>query len=235
MNNDSFFYAAEISLRVGRNEDAIDLMEELARNKLVLDKDERNHFLTIFKEAIDPPRYFYRILDFNYIQFHEDGENKLADLIQVYLKSTRNRISAITHKGLEILQKVLIPEAKSVEEMVFYEKMKGDLHRYLSETSNPVEKAKAIMDSRESYHKALKLCEDNLEIQDPVRLGVILNWSVFIYEHLKETSSAIELIVSTLEQINDYRPNDSDPQTIDFYNAKSIMETNLKLWYGDSE
>lgn len=50
-----------------------------------------------------------------------------------------------------------------------------------------------MQDSEDSYQQAFDIANQNLEITNPIRLGVALNFAVFYYEILRDPVKACEL------------------------------------------
>lgn len=50
-----------------------------------------------------------------------------------------------------------------------------------------------IENSLKAYKEALMLAQENLEVVNPVRLGLLLNYSVFCFEILKMPAKAREI------------------------------------------
>jgi 14-3-3 protein epsilon len=65
--------------------------------------------------------------------------------------------------------------------------MVGDYNRYLCEflTENDHNKAKDL--ATKAYEEAEALSKGNLVSTNPIRLGLMLNYSVFVYEILLNT------------------------------------------------
>ena len=106
------------------------------------------------------------------------------------------------------MDKHLIPKADDPEAKVFFLKMTGDYHRYLAEVLTDETRkrnsksivisfnlifAEIMQNSEDSYRKALDIANKNLEITNPIRLGLALNFAVFYYEILKDPVKACEL------------------------------------------
>jgi hypothetical protein len=67
------------------------------------------------------------------------------------------------------------------ENQVFLMKMKADYYRYMSESDKGESKAENIAKAEEFYLKATTLAQ-GLSAVNPIRLGLMLNFSVFYYE-----------------------------------------------------
>ena len=100
---------------------------------------------------------------------------------------------------LALLDKGLIPKATQAESKVFYQKMKADYYRYIAEFRSGEEKTKAAEEARKAYADAAKVAKDDLAVTHPIRLGLALNYSVFMYEVLNDPDEACKMARTAFE------------------------------------
>merc|ERR1712232_633524 len=100
---------------------------------------------------------------------------------------------------LSLLETSLCPNATTGESKVFYEKMKADYYRYIAEFSQGDEKTKASENARKAYGSAKEVAEKDLAVTHPIRLGLILNYSVFQYEVLQNPEEACKMARTAFE------------------------------------
>merc|ERR1711988_667320 len=86
--------------------------------------------------------------------------------------------------------------ANNTEVLVFFHKMEGDYNRYGAEITSGSERESYTTAANASYQMAHELCtggekqEDLLQPTNPIRLGLALNYSVFMYEILDQKEEA---------------------------------------------
>lgn len=98
----------------------------------------------------------------------------------------------------EVVSTKLIPKASSADTQVFYYKMIGDYHRYHAEVAKGEQLASVQKKAAEAYSEAMKKSEE-MGPAHPVKLGLVLNLSVFYYEAEKDAKKAILLAKDTFE------------------------------------
>lgn len=83
---------------------------------------------------------------------------------------------------LGLIDNNILRTCNSNDGTVFFLKMKGDYHRYISEYAEgqayEITKDKA----NDAYKKAISIADLELKTTNPIRLGLALNYSVFCYE-----------------------------------------------------
>ena len=65
--------------------------------------------------------------------------------------------------------------------------------RYIAEFSDGDAKSKAAENARLAYEEAHKVAEKDLPVTHPIRLGLVLNYSVFQYEVLQNPDKACKM------------------------------------------
>jgi 14-3-3 protein epsilon len=83
-----------------------------------------------------------------------------------------------------LIDEFILEKCSSSEGKVFFLKMKGDYHRYISEYAQHEQHENASQNADKSYKEAIDIVETDLKTTNPIRLGLYLNYSVFCYEVL---------------------------------------------------
>merc|ERR1712204_90107 len=76
--------------------------------------------------------------------------------------------------------------------------MKADYYRYIAEFTIGATKDKASEDAKIAYADATAAAE-NLAVTHPIRLGLALNYSVFMYEVLNQPDEACKMARTAFE------------------------------------
>merc|ERR1711930_12792 len=101
-----------------------------------------------------------------------------------------SELDKICNTILGLLDGNLIPKCTSDESKVFYQKMKADYYRYIAEFTEGDKKTAAAENARKAYQEAHDVAEKGLAVTHPIRLGLALNFSVFMYEVLAKPDDA---------------------------------------------
>merc|ERR1712019_185773 len=135
---------------------------------------------------------------------------------------------------LGIIDESLIPNSTQEEAKVFYYKMKGDYHRYLSEFQTGDARKASASSALDAYTAASGIASSDLPPTHPIRLGLALNFSVFYYEILNSPDRACNIAkqafddaIAELDTLNEESYKDS---TL----IMQLLRDNLTLWTSDA-
>merc|ERR1711939_58595 len=126
-------YLAKLAEQAERYEEMVENMKSVASEDQELSVEERNLLSVAYKNVIDARRASWRIVTSIEQKEESKGNSTQVTLIKEYRQKIEAELAKICEDILEVLDKHLIPSAKSGESKVFYHKMKGDYHRYLAE------------------------------------------------------------------------------------------------------
>jgi len=226
---DQLVFMARASETAERYDDMCQFMRALVKliqNKSDLTVEERNLLSVAYKNVIGARRASWRTLNVD--------ENKDNELIKMYKAQVEGELEAVSQDVLELLEGHLLPfvKGKGDEAEVFYSKMTGDYYRYLAEF---IEGKRYAEQAAANYKQAMEVAATKLKPTHPIRLGLALNYSVCMYEILKDQKSACEMAknafddaISKLDQLDEASYKDS---TL----IMQLLRDNLTLWTSDQE
>ena len=95
----------------------------------------------------------------------------------------RAQLGRTCHEVINLLTDKVVPKANEgdFEEGVFYRKMIADYYRYIAEFTKGAHHDEAARNATDAYEKASEIAK-NLRTTNTVRLGLALNFAVFLYE-----------------------------------------------------
>ena len=127
----------------------------------------------------------------------------------------------------------LIPKASGGESKVFYQKMKADYYRYIAEFTTGDVKAKAADSAESAYAEAASVAEKDLVVTHPIRLGLALNYSVFLYEVQAKPDEACKMARTAFEDAIAELDNVAEESYKDSTLIMQLLRDNLTLWTSD--
>merc|ERR1712060_614016 len=136
---------------------------------------------------------------------------------------------------LGLLDGHLIGKAATGESKVFYQKMKADYYRYIAEFRDGDKKKAAAESARKAYEEAHKVATAELQVTHPIRLGLALNYSVFLYEVLSNPDDACKMARTAFEDAIAELDNVAEESYKDSTLIMQLLRDNLTLWTSDQE
>merc|ERR1712226_502606 len=118
--------------------------------------------------------------------------------------------------------------------MGFYLKMKGDYFRYLSEVAKGDNRTAVVEDCQKAYQEAFEICKSEMLPTNPIRLGVVLNFSVFYYEILGVPDTACQFAKHAFDEaiagVDTLKEDTYKDSTL----IMQLLRDNLNLWTSDA-
>merc|ERR1711997_402160 len=96
-------------------------------------------------------------------------------------------------------------------------------------------KSKAAEIARQAYEDAKNVAEKDLAVTHPIRLGLALNYSVFLYEVLQNPDDACKMARQAFEDAIAELDNVSEDSYKDSTLIMQLLRDNLTLWTSDQE
>jgi 14-3-3 protein epsilon len=226
-------YLAKLAEQAERYDEMVQSMKNVASLDVELTVEERNLLSVAYKNVIGARRASWRILSSIEQKEESKGNERHVTRIKEYRGRVEAELAGICNDILSVLDTHLIPTSTTSESKVFYYKMKGDYHRYLAEfaTGNP--RKESAENSLTAYKTAFDIASSDLSPTHPIRLGLALNFSVFLYEILSAPDRACVLA----KQAFDEAIADLDTISEDSYKDSTLimqlLRDNLTLWTSD--
>merc|ERR1712228_360493 len=163
------------------------------------------------------------------------GNEENAKWAKVYCSKVEAELQKICDTILKVLDGDLIPKATTGESKVFYQKMKADYYRYIAEFTDGDAKSKAAESARVAYQEASDVADKDLAVTHPIRLGLALNYSVFMYEVLGNPEEACKMARTAFEDAIAELDNVAEDSYKDSTLIMQLLRDNLTLWTSDQE
>ena len=229
MDRESLVYKAKLAEQAERFDEMVADMKEVAKQPQELTVEERNLLSVAYKNVIGSRRASWRVVT----SIEQKGDQDKMTIIKDYKSKIENELVEICNEILGIIDESLIPNSTSEEAKVFYYKMKGDYHRYLSEFQTGASRKASASAALDAYQAASGVASADLPPTHPIRLGLALNFSVFYYEILNSPDRACHIAkqafddaIAELDTLNEESYKDS---TL----IMQLLRDNLTLWTSD--
>merc|ERR1712003_284801 len=188
-----------------------------------------------YKNAVGSRRAAWRIITSVEQKERSKGNEDNAAYAKEFCLKVEKELQEICDTILGLLDANLIKKAGNGESKVFYQKMKADYYRYIAEFSDGDKKSAAAENARLAYSEAAGVAERDLAVTHPIRLGLALNYSVFMYEVLSNPDEACKMARTAFEDAIAELDNVADDSYKDSTLIMQLLRDNLTLWTSDQE
>ena len=214
-------YVAQILDNAEMPKEMVALMKRVIELNPDLSADERNLLSVAYKNAIQQPRKGIRLIDPTIEGEPNAGNNQRAESLREIKKQMSQEINEIANDVEQLVDTQLLPASSSAEARVFYHKMKADFFRYACEgMEDSDERQNYVQRTKDSYEEAINIARSEISPYRPSYLGLLLNYSVFLYEVMDHKEEAIELSKKTYAE---------SIQLVDENSENSYNEANMIL------
>jgi len=225
-------YLAMLAEQCNRFEDMTEFLDIMVKNKTEgLTSDERNLLSIAYKNTISLRRTAIRTLLAYEMKEKKKEDSAYLPYIVEYKKRIEKELEVLCEKIINNIDTSLLSRATDDESKVFYHKMKADYFRYIAENIEAERKQAYGNKSLASYDEAMNLA-NNLEITNPIRLGLALNFSVFYYEVIGDQEKACNIAKETIMKANEPLSNvdADDEEHKDAISIINLLQENLNMW-----
>ncbi len=229
MDRDSLVYKAKLAEQAERFDEMVADMKEVAKQPQELTVEERNLLSVAYKNVIGSRRASWRVVT----SIEQKGDAEKMTIIKDYKSKIENELVDICNDILNIIEESLVPNSTSEEAKVFFYKMKGDYHRYLSEFQTSEARKASASAALDAYQAASGIASADLPPTHPIRLGLALNFSVFYYEILNSPDRACHIAKQAFDDAIAELDTLSEESYKDSTLIMQLLRDNLTLWTSD--
>jgi hypothetical protein len=231
---DDKLYLARICYMSDLSEEALKYIEEVIILKDGnIEEEEKNLLFNSLKKLINFRRESWRTI--NALESKEmKNKSSLLPRVTELKTNLSEEIKTYVNKGLKIIDDKLLKNDTPDELKAMYFKIKGDYTRYIIELTpkDREEEYNILKDKVDEYYKTgLNLCE-SLSNLNTTKIGLILNYTVFLYEIVKDYKNAYIIANNTYQSITKSLNDDNYDSSLlkDLNKMLNILKENISKW-----
>eukprot|EP01121_Diplochlamys_sp_Union-15-3_P014489 TRINITY_DN4618_c0_g2_i2.p1 TRINITY_DN4618_c0_g2~~TRINITY_DN4618_c0_g2_i2.p1 ORF type:complete len:268 (-),score=31.78 TRINITY_DN4618_c0_g2_i2:46-810(-) len=233
-NRESLVFFAQLAEQAERHEEMVNAMKAVAKLGIELTVTERNLFSVAYKNIIGSRRAAWRILSSIESKEVEKNLEKIelesrALQVKEYREKIENELTNICNEVLSIIDNYLLKHTTYIESKAFFLKMKGDYLRYMAEYSTADLRKEVANKALASYNEAINYFQGS-STTNPIRLGLVLNFSVFIYEILNNPSEACAFAKKAFDEAISGLDRITEESYKDATLILQLIRDNITLW-----
>ena len=207
-------------------------VKKVCRAGVSLKEEERNLLSVAYKNVVGARRASLRIIG-SIESKEKEKASPNASLVSTYKTTVEGELDVICNDILQLLDSFLIPKSEtSAEAKVFYMKMKADYYRYLAEFATGSIKDDHAKNAEKAYKQATEKATE-LAPTHPIRLGLALNFSVFLYEVQQKSKEACDLAKKAFDDAIAELDTLDEESYKDSTLIMQLLRDNLTLWTSD--
>jgi 14-3-3 protein epsilon len=230
-NGQDNVYMAKLAEQAERYDEMVDYMKQVTQStEHDLSLEERNLLSVAYKNVVGARRASLRIIA-SILKKEEEKSSPNQALVASYKTRVEEELNRICSDILDLLDSTLIQRAEG-EASVFYLKMKADYYRYLAEFAVDDVKKTHSAKAEEAYKAATDKAAE-LAPTHPIRLGLALNFSVFLYEVQNKTDEACNLAKAAFDDAIAELDTLDEESYKDSTLIMQLLRDNLTLWTSD--
>ncbi|XP_052795565.1 14-3-3 protein zeta-like [Mya arenaria] len=223
----SILERARLAEEAGRWDDMVTYMKALVVKGRDLSVEERNMFANAYKNYVGQKRASWRVV--SGIEQKIGSSNRRRDLSREYRTKIEEELKVCCNEVLSLIEQHLL-NTIDTENRIFYLKMQGDYFRYLSEFSRDTISDGVFERAKVAYATAFEQAKENLSPAHPLRLGLILNFSVFHHEILESHETGCEMAREAVAAAADETNSLPESMRNDSTLIIQLMKDNIKIW-----
>ena len=194
-----------------------------------LNKEECDILSTGYKNMISDKRSSWKIL-----QSMERKEKKIKSKIIPQIREIKSHIEKeirdVCNDLQALVDKYLLPNADDHENEVCFYKLKADYYRYICEFAVGKELEENLSKSDEFYKKAQNISIKNLPVNNCTRVGLALNYAIFLYEVKGEKKNAFDIAKKTFDESMKFVDDLEKPKWRDTLIIIQLLKETLIFW-----
>jgi hypothetical protein len=226
LSKDKLIDLARVLEHAEAYDDMCDVMTVVVEKTVAANEDlqveDRNLLSVAFKNVVGARRTSLRAI----------SSEPSTPLIEMYKTQLGAELKSTCMDILNLLgatDNKLIKTGERNEGQVFYLKMAADYYRYLSECL-PNDDEKFDEKARQKYEDAFEIAKSVMGATHPIRLGLVLNYSVCLYEIIQDEKEACALAKtafdSAIRHLDSLEEKDYKDSTL----IMQLLRDNLTLW-----
>jgi hypothetical protein len=231
-SREQMIYLIYLSDKCSRYETMFSGFEALIKKFGNLNKSERVLFEKPLKQLVQARQKKINKLNNLEKEASKQGKESLA-LVKVLNEEkgfNEAEIKSLSKRALKLIDNHLLKFENDNESLIFYNKLKADLYKYLSQVEEDFEKYLELADN--FYREAVLLSNKHLDTLHPMALASVLSYGKFLLFFKKNNEAAVDVFknIYNIKKVQDILEGtlETDQETLGYLSEiKGIITTNV--------
>ena len=226
---DEYVYLSKLYEKAERYPDMLKSISKMIELSPKLNKEECDILSTGYKNMLTDKRNSWRLLH-SMERREKNKKSKNFSSIKEIKTHIEKEIRDVCAELQLLLDKYLIPNAEEFENEVYFYKLKADYHRYICEFAKEKEYEENLKKSEDFYQKAYNVSIKNLPVNNCTRVGLALNYAIFLYEIKGDKKKAFDLAKKAFDESMKFVDDLDKPKCRDTLLIIQLLKENLIFW-----
>ncbi len=224
-------YLAVLYEQCNKSDETVKALESYINSENgVVDKEIKNFLSVAYKNRINKVRNALRITKSHENKLTGEEDKIFLSYTQEYNSKLENELTKICKETILFIDLNLIPNASKDEDKAYFYKLKGDYNRYIAEFAKDNLLNEATDMAKKAYQDGIELIKEKEGI-NPVKLGLALNYSVFLHEICKEPENAKEVGEKAIKEAEiGYDKLEENEENYETFSIFNMLKENLEMW-----
>ena len=189
---DKYIFLANLYKKAGRFSDMYIKIKELLLRETKITEEMGELIDICYKNILNPLRINIRKMNFLLEGNLSDSKRRLVE--QMLHEMLHEYTGYLEIKNNIELKLEKIPILNNEYTILFLHKLRADFFRYAAENTLGDIKKNNLQNALESYKEAYNYSKEKLNPGHYLRLGIVLNYTVFLYEYLNKKKHALKIL-----------------------------------------
>uniref|UniRef100_A0A7S0LFP5 14-3-3 domain-containing protein n=1 Tax=Coccolithus braarudii TaxID=221442 RepID=A0A7S0LFP5_9EUKA len=159
-----------------------------------------------------------------------------AHLVEAQLYRVQGECRHVAQRHVQLMEAVLFPNATTPEDRVWYQRMAIDAHQCLAEQADgDQQKLERGRNVESGYEACLRIALEELHAAHPVRLGILLNASVWFYETKRDAQRGMQIAKEAFDACMQVVDGLDENERRDAQLIAQLIRDNLNMWTEEVE
>ncbi|OHT05472.1 14-3-3 protein 8 [Tritrichomonas foetus] len=231
-NLEAAWECAQIAFQAKRYNECIRFFNEIIREQPRISKEQRELLSSSYKKSMQSSWNALTEVNLSLSLYKNPDNEPDIDIIkrlEFLQKTLQDEVRRYCNNFLELIDTTLLPVSSDVTAIVYYNKLKGDYYRYLSEVIEDDSEGNAGR-SKSCYEIGLITAGEEMRIADPIYLSLVLNFSIFQYEILDMKDDAIDRADNVFNEAVRYMEELDEEEYSKASMILQLIRDNISIW-----
>ena len=226
---EEYIYLSKLYEKAEMYKDMLNAIKKMIILNPKLNKEECEILSAGYKNMITDKRNSWRILH-SMERREKKKKSHILYHIQEIKSNAENEIRNVCQDLQSLIDQYCLPNFQDHENEVIFYKLKADYYRYICEFAEGKEFDENLKKAEEFYKKGYNVSIKDLPVNNCTRVGLALNYAVFLYEIKGDKKMAFDIAKKAFDESMKFVDDLEKPKCRDTLLVIQLLKENLIFW-----